>query len=89
MDRYPESLLKGWRNHIPRAKKFLAGHSELGKRMLRELRGGPLTPTQFKDYRAKRSPDGWSSGSDVSTMLFHLHMRGEVMVVGRQGNQNL
>jgi uncharacterized protein len=88
MERYPESLLKGWGNHIPRAKKFLAD-KELKKRVLTELRDGPLTPTQFKSYQAKKSPDGWSSGSDVSNMLYHLHMRGEVMVVGRQGNKNL
>jgi uncharacterized protein len=89
MERYPESLARGWRNHIPRAKKFLANHPDLRRRVLRELRDGPLTPTQFKDYQTKKSLDGWSSGSDVSTMLFHLHMRGEVAVVGRQGNQNL
>jgi uncharacterized protein YcaQ len=88
MERYPESLANGWGNHIPRAKKFLAD-KELKRRVLAELRGGPLIPTQFRGYQAKRSPDGWSSGSDVSNMLFHLHMRGEVMVVGRQGNHNL
>ena len=88
MDRYPESLANGWRNHIPRAKKFL-GRTDMKRRMLSELKGGPLTPTQFKDYQAKKSPDGWSPGSDVSNMLYHLHMKGEVMVVGRQGNQNL
>ena len=88
MERYPESLAKGWGNHIPGAKKFL-GRTDLKRRILGELRDGPLTPTQFKDYQAKKSPDGWSSGSDVSNMLYHLHMRGEVMVVGRQGNQNL
>jgi uncharacterized protein len=89
MERYPESLANGWRNHIPKAKRFLARHADLRKMVLNELREGPLTPTQFKVYQAKRSSDGWSSGSDVSTMLFHLHMRGEVVVVGRQGNQNL
>ena len=88
MERYPESLLNGWRNHIPRAKKFL-GRIDLKRRILGELKDGPLTPTQFKDYQAKRSHDGWSSGSDVSNMLYHLQMKGEVMVVGRQGNQNL
>ncbi len=88
MERYPESLARGWGNHIPGAKKYLA-RTDLTKRMLNELRNGPLTPTQFGDYRAKKSPDGWSSGSDVSNMLYHLHMRGEVVVVGRQGNQNL
>jgi uncharacterized protein len=90
MKRYPESLTKSWGNHIPRAKQFLANHRELRKRMLSELKKGPLQPTQFKDYvRTKRSEDGWSSGSDVSNMLFHMHMSGEVMVTGRQGNQNI
>jgi uncharacterized protein len=90
MKRYPESLTKSWGNHIPRAREFLAKHSELRKRMLRELRKGPLLPNQFRDYvRTKRSEDGWTGGSDVSNMLFHMHMSGEVMVVGREGNQNI
>jgi uncharacterized protein len=90
MKRYPESLSKSWGNHIPRARQFLAEHRELRKRMLAELKKGPLQPTQFRDYvRTKRSEDGWSSGSDVSNMLFHMHMSGEVMVVGREGNQNV
>jgi len=89
MERYPESLANGWRNHIPRAKRFLAQHTDLRRRILSELNDGPLVPTQFKDYRPKKSPDGWSSGSDVSNMLYHMHMKGEVVVVGRQGNQNL
>ena len=89
MKRYPESLTKAWGNHIPRARQFLARHRELRKRMLRELKAGPLGPAQFRDYIAKRSADGWSGGSDVSSMLFHMHMSGEVMVVGREGNQNI
>ena len=89
MRRYPESLTKSWGNHIPRARQFLAKHGELRKRVLRELKTGPLKPTQFQDYRSRKSEDGWGAGSEVSTMLFHLHMRGEVMVVGREGNQNL
>lgn len=90
MKRYPESLTKSWGNHIPRARQFLAEHHELRKRMLSELKSGPLRPTQFSDYvRTKRSADGWSSGSEVSNMLFHMHMSGDVMVVGREGNQNI
>lgn len=90
MKRYPESLTKSWGNHIPRARQFLAEHRELRKRMLGELKRGPLQPTQFQDYvRTKRSADGWGSGSDVSNMLFHMHMSGEVMVVGREGNHNI
>jgi uncharacterized protein YcaQ len=90
MKRYPESLTKSWGNHIPKARQFLANHRELRRRMLGELSRGPLQPTQFRDYvRTKRSEDGWSSGNDVSNMLFHMHMSGDVMVVGRQGNQNV
>ena len=89
MRRYPESLTKAWGNYIPRARQFLVEHSELRKRMMGELRRSPLRPTQFRDYMAKRSADGWSGVSDVSSMLFHMHMRGEVMVVGREGNQNI
>jgi len=90
MRRYPESLTKSWGNHIPRAKRFLAEHRDLGRRMLSDLRRGPLQPTQFRDYvRTKRSEDGWSGGSDVSIMLYHMHMSGEVMVVGRESNQNV
>ncbi|MDG7009161.1 MAG: winged helix DNA-binding domain-containing protein [Nitrososphaerota archaeon] len=90
MKRYPESLSKSWRNHIPRAKKFLAEHRGLRKNILRELEGGPLLLNQFGDYvKTKRSSDGWSTGNDVSNMLFHLLMKGEVMVVGHAGNQNV
>ena len=90
MERYPESLSRSWGNHIPRAKKFLAEHVALRKRILKDLQDGPLRLSQFRDYvKTKRSDDGWSPGSDVSTMLFHLLMSGDVMVVGHDGNQNL
>lgn len=90
MKRYPESLSRSWGNHIPKARKFLAEHRGLRKRMLEDMEGGPLQLSQFQDYaKTKRSSDGWSSGSDVSTMLFHLSMSGLVMVVGHAGNQNV
>jgi uncharacterized protein len=90
MERYPESLSKSWGNHIPRAKKFLASHGDLRRRVLRDLKKGPLQLNQFSDYtKTKRSPDGWSSENDVSNMLFHLSMSGEVMVVGHEGIQNI
>jgi uncharacterized protein len=90
MSRYPESLSGSWGIHMVRARKFIAAHPELRRRILNQLKKGPLTLTQFDDYvRSKRSPDGWSSGSDVSNMLFHLHMSGYVMVVGHQGTQNV
>ncbi|GEM_PF-1515574 len=90
MSRYPESLSGSWGIHMVRARKFLKARAELRRRILNQLKKGPLTLTQFEDYaRTKRSPDGWSSGSEVSNMLFHMHMSGDVMVVRHQGNQNV
>lgn len=90
MERYPQSLTKSWGSQRARAAKFLAQHSRLRRSMLDQLRRGPLQLSQFEEYvKTKRSEDGWSSGSDVSSMLFHLHMTGNVMVVGHEGNQNV
>jgi hypothetical protein len=90
MRRYPESLTSSWGNHRDRAKEFLSRHAGLRKSMLRQLIGGPLHASQFREHvRTKRSDDGWTPGSDVSQMLFHLLMSGDVMVVGHQGNQNV
>jgi len=90
MRRYPESLSKSWGGWRARARKFLAEHADLRKRILRELKAGPLQLNQFEDYlRTKRSADGWTGGSKVSAMLSHLQMNGEVMVVGHDGNRNI
>ena len=90
MERYPESLTHSWGNHRAAAKRFLSGHSELRKKVLRELKKGPRSISEFEDHRAaKVDGSDWSSSSDVSLMLFHLLMRGEVMVVGHAGAQNL
>lgn len=89
MERYPESLSRSWGAQRESARKFLSSHQGLRRRMLAELRDGPLRTSEFADYRGSRSADGWGSGSDVATMLYHLHMRGEAMVARRQGNQNV
>ncbi len=90
MRRYPESLSKSWGAWKVRARRFLATHAELRKRILNELKSGPLRLSQFRDYvRTGRAADGWTSGSDVSKMLFHLQMSGDVMIVGHRGNQNI
>lgn len=90
MEGYPESLSKSWGNHIRKAKKFLAEHQGLRRRVLRDLEEGPLQLDQFSDYaRSERSSDGWTTENEVSNMLFHLSMSGEVMVVGHAGNQNV
>lgn len=90
MSRYPESLSKSWGAQAARAKSYLVKHSDLRKRVLKELGRGPLQVNQFKDHATTKRSDGeWSFGSDVALMLFHLLMSGKVMVVGHQGNQNL
>ena len=89
MIRYPESIGKSWGSRKPMTRKFLAEHKALGESILNQLREGPLQLTQFKDYVRTKSVDAWGSGSDVSSMLFHLNMSGKVMVVGHQGNRNV
>lgn len=90
MKRYPESISDSWGGWKRGARKFLASHADLRKKVLAELKKkGPLAANEFQDYVVSKSPDGWTSGSDVSHMLFHLLMLGEVMVVGHRGNQNL
>jgi uncharacterized protein len=90
MSRYPESLSKSWGRPRAQAKKFLAEHSGLRQKILKELRKGPRRLGEFGDHpRTKRSEGDWGFGSDVSLMLFHLLMSGDVMVVGHEGNQNL
>ncbi|MCI4356094.1 MAG: winged helix DNA-binding domain-containing protein [Thermoplasmata archaeon] len=90
MRRYPDSLSRSWGSQRTRAKRFLADHAELRRNVLSELRSGPLRLGQFADHaRTKRNDGEWTPASDVSQLLFHLQMSGQVMVVGHQGNQNL
>ncbi len=90
MRRYPDSLSSSWGAQRARARRFLAGHKELRKAVLAELRRGPRVLTQFSGYvRTGKRADGWTSANDLSSMLSHLLMTGEVMVVGHQGNQNV
>ena len=90
MKRYPESLSKSWGGWRERARTWLPQHAELRKTILRELKKGPLRLSEFEDHgRTKGRADGWGFGSDVSTMLFHLQMSGEAMIVGHEGNQNI
>ena len=90
MRRYPESLTRSWGNHRERAKKFLREHSDLRRKILHELKKGPRSIGDFEDHqRTKRKEAAFEASSDVSQMLFHLLMSGEVMVVGHQGSQNV
>src|SRR5881628_3315729 len=89
MKRYPESIGKSWGARKPRTRKFLVENRELGKSMLKQLKKGPMQLTQFEEYKPAKSPDGWTPGSLVTRMLFHLELKGEIMVAGHQGNRNI
>lgn len=90
MKRYPHSLGKSWRSHIATAREFMDSHAELKEQVINRLKKGPAEIKQFSNFgRRSRSVDGWSSGNEVTTLLHHLHMMGEVMVSGHVRNQNL
>jgi uncharacterized protein YcaQ len=76
-----------WRQRID---KWLSANTRLRDHILSELRKkGPLLSRQFEDKTRVKGSLGWGSWGDVSRMMFHLFLMGEVMVVGRQGKQKL
>src|SRR3989441_4125168 len=89
MKRYPESIGMSWGSRKPNTRKFLVENRELGKSMLKQLKKGLLQLTQFKEYVRTKSTDGWTPGSLVTRMLFHLELKGEIMIAGHQGNRNI
>lgn len=90
MRRYPDSLSRSWGAQRDRAREFLGTHTKLRAKILKELSHGPRRLGQFQDHaRTKREDGEWTPSSDVSLMLSHLLMTGDVMVVGHEGNQNL
>lgn len=89
MVRYPESIGKSWGSRKPKTRKFLAEHKALGKSILKQLQKGPLRSNQIEEYVPTKSVDGWSTGNEVSEMLFHLELSGKVMVTGHEGKRNL
>ena len=88
MRRYPDSMFSQgsvWRGRVDR---WLKANLKLRDHILNELRlKGPLLSRQFEDETRAKGSTGWSSWGDVQRMLFHLFLKGEVMVVGRQGQQ--
>jgi uncharacterized protein YcaQ len=90
MRRHPDVLASQgtvWRQRID---KWLNANTRLRDHILSELRKkGPLLSRQFEDKTRVKGSLGWGSWGDVSRMMFHLFLMGEVMVVGRQGKQKL
>lgn len=89
MKEYPNARGTSWGSKMEEARNFMSKHEELGKSILKQLEHGPKKLTEFNEYVKKKSPDGWSTGSDVSTMLFHLELSGKVMVTGQSGIINI
>lgn len=90
MKDFPHSFGRAWNSHISSAEKFISSHEELRKQVLEKLSEGEKGIGDFRYMgKRKRSPDGWTSGNEVSTLLTYLHMQGEIMVSGRSGAQNL
>ncbi len=92
MRNYPQTFVKPWGSAwSQRVQRWLDAHQDLRDHVLKELKErGPLPSRQFEDKsRTNRPRSGWSSGGDVSQMLFNFFFKGEVMVAGRQGNQKL
>ena len=88
--RYPGSMSRSWGRQRDEAKRFLARHADLRRTLLKSLKGGPLRANQLPDHaQTKRADSDWNPSSDVALLLYHLMMRGEVMVVGHEGAQNL
>ncbi len=92
MRSYPDTFVKPWGSAFSqRVNRWMDANLDLRNYVLRELKQkGPLHSRQFEDKaRTKRHGSGWGSSSEISRMLFNLFFKGEVMVVGRQGNQKL
>ncbi len=90
MRRYPDCLSNSWGRWRRRARAWIPRHRALRRAILRALAKGPKTVGQFPLHAKTRwRGDAWSSGSDVSEMLFHLWMGGDVMVAGHEGRANL
>ena len=90
MRRHPDSFVTPGSLWHQRITKWLNKNAKLRAHVLNELRSrGPLLSRHFEDETRSKHDDGWSSGGDVSRMLFHLYLTGEVMVVGREGKQKL
>jgi uncharacterized protein len=89
---FPQTFAKGWGpGWTERNFQWITSHNDLRDYVLGELKTkGALLSRQFED-KTRRKPrgSGWGSSSDVSRMLSNLFFRGDVMVVGRQGNQKL
>jgi len=92
MRRYPDKGPRGALRSRQDTAKWLEANAAFRRYVLRELRGrGPLRARDLED----RVADGWQAGGwiaegrSVATLLDLLWHRGEIMIVGRDGQQRL
>jgi uncharacterized protein YcaQ len=74
-----------------RGDEFLKENASFRRYVLRELeRRGPLLGRDLENRsQREREPHPWWGTRDVGIMLELLQARGEIAIVGRQGNQRL
>lgn len=90
MKRDPRAHSGWWGGKRERGRAWLERHADLVESILHQLQGAELTLDQFEEHvPAGQRIDGWTSGSEVSLTLGFLHVEGQVMVVGREGNQKV
>jgi uncharacterized protein YcaQ len=88
MMRREASLSRSWGESID---TWLEKNAELRDHILGEIRErGPLASRDFEDKSVEGwQSTGWNGGRNVGRMIDFLWTRGQLMVVGRPGNQKL
>ena len=92
MRRYPTGGPRGALKSRQKAAAWMAANASFRRYVLRELRArGPLRARDLEDRVADgHHSGGWTGdGRNVAVMLDELWNRGEVMIVGRDGQQRL
>jgi uncharacterized protein YcaQ len=92
MRRYPTGGPRGSLKSRRKAADWMAANAAFRRYVLRELRAkGPLRARDLEDRVAEgHHSGGWTGGGrNVAVMLEELWNRGEVMIVGRDGQQRL
>jgi len=92
MRRYPTGGPRGSLKSRQKAAEWMAANAAFRRYVLRELRAkGPLRARDLEDRIAPgHHSGGWTGdGRNVATMLDELWFGGEVMIVGRDGQQRL
>jgi hypothetical protein len=76
---------------LGRRSEWMEENKDFREYVMRELRErGPLQSKDFEDEsRSGWESSGWTGGRNVSRMLDHLWVRGEIFVSARKGGQRL